>query len=902
MDKELNIASVESVEKLNHLDITEGEEVNAIDAREAEVVKRILRKSDLWILPAVSLFYLLAVMDRANIGNAKIAGLQTDLGLEGTQMNTAISMFFVSYIVFQIPNNLLLKRLRPSVWLPTIIIIWSAAALGMGFVKNFGALVGCRLVLGAAEAGFTPGIMYYLTFWYTKKEIGPRMSLFFAAGTLSGVFGGPIAAGLSQITGGGLRGWQWIFVIEGIISIFLGILSYFYLPDYPETARFLNEKEKEVATMRLTAENAAAAKQKLSPIQIKKSFLDWKSYMYLLMFFAINMGGGTISVFLPSIITGLGYTTTNAQILSAVPNICALVAQLSTTYLSRVFARSWLLISFSAVGIVGFIVLISVHGNPTVEMFALCLASVGVFPNIPLLGTYMASNVSGVTKRGVVSGMTVMGSGIAGAIGAYTYRAQDAPNYILGHAINLAFLAVIIICALITRFYFQYANKKRDNLPPSEKDLSHLTTEEIENLCDDNPHTAGYKVGEKKTIEEYQNLDANDESLQKWKASLGLNKAVGGDSRRVIVQHIALEIQGRPDVVVDLSTPTALEKAKSTPFVIKEGTEYRMKVQFRIQNDVVSGLKYLQVVKRKGIRVDKTEEMIGSYGPSPNPYEKKFLLEEAPTGMLARGHYEARTAPINYKLVVPNIRLLTSLASLIFKVDHSQQTGQASGQNYWSYQYPAPDANGTYYYPQDSNAAYYAQWYAHYYSQPQPPVGDRPAGTDQATSQPVPPPQPYPGAPDSATTPNAAYSAWYQAAPPPPPTSSVPPSASSYTNPSAPYPYPAYYPPASYTYPSSQPASSRIARTAASKQSAASQAPVPYNTIYTTHPVSNTASTTTSSATSNTSDTFSIAGTGKEMASKKPVNPAAIAMKSSTLAKQKEMKQKMQELNLNNTA
>ncbi|KAI7864003.1 immunoglobulin E-set [Spinellus fusiger] len=159
--------------------------------------------------------------------------------------------------------------------------------------------------------------------------------------------------------------------------------------------------------------------------------------------------------------------------------------------------------------------------------------------------------------------------------------------------------------------------------------------------------TAGYKPGEKKTLEQYQDLDSQDESLKKWKMSLGLTKSSDvspeDDPRKVVVDYIALEVQGREDVVVDLSTQSALHQAKNTPFTIKEGIEYRMKVKFRVQHEVVSGLKYLQVVKRKGIRVDKTEEMIGSYGPSSDAYEKQFQLEEAPSGILARGHYEAKS-------------------------------------------------------------------------------------------------------------------------------------------------------------------------------------------------------------------------------------------------------------------
>jgi len=159
--------------------------------------------------------------------------------------------------------------------------------------------------------------------------------------------------------------------------------------------------------------------------------------------------------------------------------------------------------------------------------------------------------------------------------------------------------------------------------------------------------STGYIVGEKKTVDEYKNLDAHDDSLNKWKESIGLRKTPDAgptdDTRRVVILQLALEVAGRPDVVLDLSTPDALENVKNSPFVIKEGVEYRMKVKFRIQHEVVSGLKYLQIVKRKGIRVDKTEEMIGSYGPNNDPYEKKFLVEEAPSGMLARGHYEAKS-------------------------------------------------------------------------------------------------------------------------------------------------------------------------------------------------------------------------------------------------------------------
>ncbi|CAF9928383.1 MAG: hypothetical protein HETSPECPRED_006820 [Heterodermia speciosa] len=161
--------------------------------------------------------------------------------------------------------------------------------------------------------------------------------------------------------------------------------------------------------------------------------------------------------------------------------------------------------------------------------------------------------------------------------------------------------------------------------------------------------TEGYKAGEKKTVEEYAKLDQNDESLNRWKASLGISNSPAlpvdpSDKRRCIIRSLALEVEGREDITIDLTAPGSVEALKTKPFTIKEGAPFRMKANFKVQHDVLSGLKYLQVVKRKGIRVGKDEEMIGSYPPNTEEkpiYEKKFAQDEAPTGMMARGHYDA---------------------------------------------------------------------------------------------------------------------------------------------------------------------------------------------------------------------------------------------------------------------
>ncbi|KAI9297226.1 E set domain-containing protein, partial [Neoconidiobolus thromboides FSU 785] len=160
--------------------------------------------------------------------------------------------------------------------------------------------------------------------------------------------------------------------------------------------------------------------------------------------------------------------------------------------------------------------------------------------------------------------------------------------------------------------------------------------------------TEGYKVGEKKTIEELQNLDAEDESLAKWKASLGLAAAGSAaspadDPRKVVVLQLAMEVEGRPDVLMDLSSPASIQRVKETPITIKEGIDYRMKIKFKVQHEVISGLRYIQVVKKLGIPVDRMEEMLGSYGPNAEAYEKTFPTEQAPSGFLYRSTYAVKS-------------------------------------------------------------------------------------------------------------------------------------------------------------------------------------------------------------------------------------------------------------------
>jgi MFS family permease len=178
----------------------------------------------------------LCYLDRTNVGNARLVNLEKDLKMKGLDYNISLAIFFPFYVAAEIPSNMMLKRTRPSIWFTLIMVCWGLIMLCMGFVQNFSGLLACRAFLGIAEGGLFPGVSYFITMWYRRTECGLRMALFFSAATLAGAFGGLLARAISQMSGiGGRAGWSWIFILEGLMTLFIGSFSYWLINDYPST-------------------------------------------------------------------------------------------------------------------------------------------------------------------------------------------------------------------------------------------------------------------------------------------------------------------------------------------------------------------------------------------------------------------------------------------------------------------------------------------------------------------------------------------------------------------------------------------------------------------------------------------------------------------------------------------
>ncbi|KAJ2547025.1 hypothetical protein EV175_005382 [Coemansia sp. RSA 1933] len=456
-----------------------------IDNVDPLLIKSYLRKVDLHLIPLAFAMYFFAVIDRNNIGNAEVAGMSTHLGLHGNQFNWVSSAFFFTYIFCEVPSNIMLKRVGPRLWIPFIAVIWSVLVGCMAAAKSYGTLVAIRVLMGIFEAGFVPGFIYMTSFWYTKRQQAPRLALFFSSGTFAGIWAGPLAERLQKINGS-LMGYQYIFIIEACVTVVIAAIMAAVWQNYPETATFLTEKERESALKMLAHDKALTPKANYSPRQVFKALSDWTVWAYAVIFWAAVMGGTTQAIFGPTLIEAMGYTSTRAQILSAVPSACGFVSQLISMLLPRLYTRfSVWIIMFSALACAFYAILACVHG-PHVRFAFLCLSNFALSPNMPLVSSWMSSNVLGVTKKGVASACTVMLGGVAGLIGSHIYRSQDAPQYKFGHVFNSVCNGIIFLIALSLNLYFRYENRRRDKVDSSLYART-LTEDEVEELCDSRP-------------------------------------------------------------------------------------------------------------------------------------------------------------------------------------------------------------------------------------------------------------------------------------------------------------------------------------------------------------------------------------------------------------------------------
>ncbi|BCS18581.1 uncharacterized protein APUU_11409S [Aspergillus puulaauensis] len=457
--------------------------------------KKVFSKVDARLVPMLALLYLCSHIDRANIGNAKIEGMIDDLGMTGVQYNTVLSIFFIPYVLFEVPSNVLLKKFkRPSTYLGILVVSWGIIMTCTGLVNNYGSLMVVRVLLGIFEAGFFPGAIYLCSYWYMPKDLALRISYFYCASALSGAFSGLLAAAIAEMDGvGGYEGWRWIFILEGLATVVLGIACFFLLIDTPAlSTRWLEPDEIQYLELSMfikqggRTENDTGFKWR----DLMMVLTNWRVYMQAWFLFAQSALSYGTKFTLPTITKSMGFSDTNAQLTSAPPYVAAAISAIVFARLSDHFYwRMPFVVIPMLIVIVAYSIIISLKGelqaNMGVAYIAVVLAVIGIYPIQAAAASWNANNIAPASRRAIgIALMNCVGN-IGGILGSFMYLESESPKYYTGFGISIALGGTGIIVAVLLEWSYKIANKRKAALEGEAR--VRYTEEELFDLGDRSP-------------------------------------------------------------------------------------------------------------------------------------------------------------------------------------------------------------------------------------------------------------------------------------------------------------------------------------------------------------------------------------------------------------------------------
>ncbi|KAJ9145301.1 MFS transporter [Pleurostoma richardsiae] len=472
------------------IDATAGQ-VEDVGAERARLTRQILLKIDTRVLPILALLFLCSFLDRTNVGNAKIIGLEHDIGLTNLQYNQGLAVFYVTYIVSELPSNLVLKKATPKVWLPLLTAVWGIITMCLGFIQGFSSFMAVRALLGLAEGGLLPGMVLYLSGLYTRGEMALRIGIFYTAASLSGAFGGLLARGLSAIgPRGGLEGWRWIFIIEGLLTVLAGAIAFLLLPSNLADAPYLDAEERAFAIARLQGQLASAGDERFNTAleheerfkwtEVRRGVFNIQIWLTATAYFAILSGLYSFGLFLPTIVNDLKITSNanQSQLWTVIPYAVATPVTVLVAFLSdRLKLRGVIMLVTIPVAITGYAVIANVT-SARVRFGMTCLMATGLYSSVPCVLVWNSNNSAGHYKRATTSALQLAVANAGGFVATFVYPNTDGPFYHRGHTVILgllvyswfAVLANVLHCVKINRDkragkYAQYEGAGDDRDP-----------------------------------------------------------------------------------------------------------------------------------------------------------------------------------------------------------------------------------------------------------------------------------------------------------------------------------------------------------------------------------------------------------------------------------------------------
>lgn len=374
---------------------------------ESAVLNLAITKARRRLVPFLLLLYVLAFLDRVNVGFAKVA-MMADTGLSAAAYAFGAGLFFAGYALLEVPSNLILHRVGARRWLARIMVSWGIISAAMMFAWSEPVFYTMRILLGAAEAGFFPGVILYLTYWFPAAERGRVMGLFYFGAPLAFIFGGPASGLLMEMSGAlGLLGWQWMFLIEGLLASVVGVWTYFYLTDRPSDAGWLTSEERHILQTTMDAEEAARAS---SGSHRLSDLLKDRGVMHLcLIYFLIQVSVYGVVFALPSQVERLLGKAAGLEVglVTAIPWVCALIAAflIPRLALGRRRLVACLVLVTCALGLG-----LATHAWPVVALIGLCVAAAGFISVQPVFWTFPTERLAGAAAAGGIALINSIGN------------------------------------------------------------------------------------------------------------------------------------------------------------------------------------------------------------------------------------------------------------------------------------------------------------------------------------------------------------------------------------------------------------------------------------------------------------------------------------------------------------
>ncbi|KAK9363575.1 major facilitator superfamily domain-containing protein [Lipomyces starkeyi] len=413
-----------------------------------ELESSICRKLDWRLLPALSIMYLFNSLDKSNLGNAKIDGIDIDLGFTGNQYNLLLSVFYIPYVLFALPLTLVGKRYGVTRVLPALMFGFGLMSVISSACQNWASLMAVRWFLGMFESAFFPLVIYYLTTFYRRGELARRLTVFYAASNVASAFSGLLAFVVFQIQNSRLEGWRWLFIIEGICTVLAAMGASFFLPRDVSSARFLTSEERSLAFTRIQRDSSAVVNEPLK-IQV-----------------CLGVPLQSVTLFLPQIVERLGYSTIKTNLYTVAPNATGALALLILAFASdRYRLRVPFIVIGFALPVIGFITYLSItdvaaHVNEA--YFACFLMTAGTAAPSVLLSTWFSNNITSGGQRAALT-VGVPLANLMGLVSSNIFRDQDKPQYVLALIVTTGFGTVGAIVSALIGMWMRFDNIRREN-------------------------------------------------------------------------------------------------------------------------------------------------------------------------------------------------------------------------------------------------------------------------------------------------------------------------------------------------------------------------------------------------------------------------------------------------------